>query len=263
MALHRRHIWIYLAGILLVSGLGIALTMLAGGKVVSASYDFPFLFQSSEDRQSVIITIDAQTKKNLDQPTDVPLNRRFYTKLIQRLQADGARMALFDLTSFDESHSDAAVDREFAAAARDFGSVVLVTRVATGDQLGVAGEETLIPIVPEIRNAIAAWGLANADADRDEMIRRIYGGTADIPTASWAAARLLGAKATEKDSDRFRERWLNYYGPPGSLRRVFIDHALADDGLPKGFFKDKLVFIGFGSDIGPAGAAQDTFPNPY
>jgi len=261
MELQRRHIKIYIAGILLVGLIGLWGTSKFGRRLAQFSYNIPFIFQSFPEPNTVIVTIDPTAKKNLNQSPD-PLDRRFYTRLIHKLHADGAKLILFDLISFDEPHLDPNVDRDFIAAVRAHGKVVLVTYSIRGEQANLE-QQTLIEIVPELRNGVAGWGLANADADPDGMIRRIYTGTLDVPTASWVAAKLLQAPVTKDESNRIRERWLNYYGPPGTLKRIYIDHALSEGGLPPGTFKDKVVFIGFGSEIGPAGTTQDTFPSPH
>jgi adenylate cyclase len=257
----KKRFYAYLLGALLTTGLGLFLLLPLGDGLARLSYDFPFLFQSGGDAKVVMVYVNAGIKRDLGEPEDVPLNRRYYTQLIDRLHRDGARLVFFDFISFDEANPDPVVDREFSKAARSFDRVVVVTRSSMSDQLNIAVDE-VTPVAATI-SASVVTGLCNVDDVPDHVVRRIFMGTAEQPSAAWAAASLLGAPATHDPNARFRERWVNYYGPPGSFKGVALNQALETNGLPQGFFRDKIIVVGSGSDVALAGATQDEFANPY
>jgi adenylate cyclase len=88
-------------------------------------------------------------------------------------------------------------------------------------------------------------------------------GTSVVPTATWVAAQALGAKITRESRETIGPLWLNYYGPGDSFSSVNIAEALAPDGIPPGYFKDRIVMIGPRSAVGYLGVGKDEFATPY
>src|SRR5437764_7621540 len=84
-------------GVLLTVLTGVFLIWDGGGAFARLSYDLPFTFQRSIPSELVMVYIDAGVKRNLQQPTDQPLNRRFHAKLLERLREAGAKLVLYDL----------------------------------------------------------------------------------------------------------------------------------------------------------------------
>ncbi len=258
----KRRFGFYLIGALLTAGLGLALMLPWADALGRLSYDLPFLFQSGQADEVRMIFINSRAKRDLGEAESPPLDRSYHTRLIERLHADGARLILFDFTAFIRPHPDPAVDEGFARAAHLHGRVVLLTRHAESTQMN-AQLDQLFPILPKFTNAIAGWGLAEVDALRGQIVRRMHMGYDETPSVAWVAARVLGAAVTRDENSRLRERWLNYYGPPGTIQGVDYDHALETNGLPAGFFRDKIAVVCSGSEVGVAGAATDEFPNPW
>lgn len=252
----------HLLGAALTAGIGLLLTLPWGDGLARLSYDLPFLFQSGGDSDLLLVYVNPETKRNLGQPDDLPLDRQYYAQLVERMTADGARLVLFDFTSFDEAHSDPAVDERFIRASRASGRVVLVTPLLQADQLNLE-IDVVSPIAPVIADVVAGVGLCNVDDKPDHVVRRMFMGNAELPSAGWIAARVLDAPVARAETNRLQPRWLNYYGPPGSFSGVQLDQVLATNGLQAGFCKDKIVIVGVGSDVAPAGQAQDEFRNPY
>jgi adenylate cyclase len=257
----QRRFWIYLIGALLTSGLGYLLTFPLGDGLARLSYDLPFAVQNGGPTNAVLVFINDQAKKNLGEPP-TELDRRFHAQLTERLHADGAKLIFFDLICFDIPNRDPAVDTRFLQAMKDHGLVVLVAPQLPANQMNTA-IEVIMPILPEFATNAAGWGLANVDPDGDGAMRKLPVGNDTVESGGWVAARLLGAPETRNDAGRLRERWLNYYGPPGSIPAVNYDHALQTDGLPPGFFRGKIVVVCAGTTIGVAGSNQDEFRNPY
>ncbi len=264
--------WFYFLGAVLTSGLGWLLTRDAGKGLERLSYDLPFKFRSGGSSNVIMVFVNPIVKRNLkvDDPAldeNEPLSRLYHTRMVHRLRLDGAKLIFFDFTSFTEPSHDPAATQEFAREAREHGGVVLPGYFAEADQLDVLATTRLIPPVPELADVVSGWGLVNVHKDGDGAIRRMHMGTNDYPSVPWVAAKLLDAPITKNDGARLRERWINYYGPwgriPSGFRGINFDHALATDGLPKGFFRDKIVIVCAGDDIGVAGAPQDEFASPY
>src|SRR5437868_15325212 len=82
--------------IVVVSGLLIPFTALKS-TFARFAYDIPFLFHSAVPSNVVMIYFDPDVKQALNQPKDKPLRRSFYTKLIQRLTRDQARLIFIDV----------------------------------------------------------------------------------------------------------------------------------------------------------------------
>ena len=69
-----------------------------GGTLARLSYDVPFAFRKGVPEELVIVYVDPKVKAALGEPTDPPLNRKYYAKLLRRLESDGAKLVLFDFT---------------------------------------------------------------------------------------------------------------------------------------------------------------------
>jgi adenylate cyclase len=257
---HKGRFWIYLVGALLTGALGWFLTLPLGDGLARLSYDIPFTLKTGGTEGVVMVFITTQSKRNLGEAENLELDRRFHAALVERLHADGARLVFFDLICFDRQHPDPAVDKRFINAVRTQGKVVLVTEQTKEVQMNAITWAT-VPIALSLADAVAGWGQARIDPDADKGIRHMYMGTEDEPSAGWVAAKLLDAPVTRNETNRLRERWLNYYGPPGNFSGVNFDQALETNGLPPGFFNRKIVVVCAGAGV--AGPAQDEFANPY
>jgi len=253
----------WVAGVILVGVAGQLCLMRLGDGLARRSYDLPFLYSNrSVPDELVMVYVDARIKSQLGQPTDEPLARRFYTQLLEKLSSDGARLVLFDIL-FDYPYAEARVDAGFAAAIHQQGSVVLVGDYTTQVQGNIMTSGPMPP-VPVLAQAAAGWGLAKVSPDADFAVRTLDSGNEEVPSASWVAATLLHAPATKLPDSRSMERWLNYYCPPDELNAVNLNHALDADGLPAGYFRNKIVVIGGrAGEADVAGAARDEFSTPF
>ena len=128
---------------------------------------------------------------------------------------------------------------------------------------GDAFTSSSLPPITILADAAAGWGLANVLADHDQEVRVLTMGTEDLPSADWVAASLPGAETARLPKSRSTERWINYYCPPSALRAVNLDQALEPDGLPAGYFRNKIVVVGSRAEGGVAGAGRDEFRTPY
>ncbi|MBI1840112.1 MAG: CHASE2 domain-containing protein [Verrucomicrobia bacterium] len=191
--------------------------------------------------------------------------RQFHAQLLDRLTADGARAAVFDIL-FDSPGDNPAADAALADALKKNSRAVLAAEHndknshATSAAAERARIATLRPPEKLFADAAAAWGVAALEVDDSFVVRRhlpAFGGerTASL---SLAAARFLGATNMSG-----AELWLRYYGPAITLPHVSYSEALDPAALPSGFFRDKIVFIGARPTVGFMDAKQDEFRNPF
>src|SRR5262245_17414094 len=155
-----------LLGVLLTVATGVFLNWDGGGAFARLSYDLPFVIERGIPAEIVMIYIDAAVKRNLEQPTDRPLDRRFHAKLLERLREAGTKLVLYDLL-LDAPSPDEKADQEFAAAIRAHGRVVLVANFEKAFQANSASQVEVPPIAI-LREAAAGFGLATVAPDAME-----------------------------------------------------------------------------------------------
>jgi adenylate cyclase len=256
------------------------------------SYDVPFIVRHSlpwslrpvagpprPTDQAVIIGMDEESAQRLGQPPGGPWSRAMHAKLLDRLTEHGARAVVFDII-FDYDSPDDAV---FAEALARNGNAFLGATIHTNTeapltpeemqrflQIGIAKEQ-LSKRNKTLYQAARGWGLVTfRPMDSDYGVRRIYPGKLRAgldpwPAATWQVAKAMGANLPEDDVTRFARRWVNYYGSAGQIESLSYHRALAEDGgIPPGYFKGKVVFIGARSQIGTGpNKLLDEFSTPW
>lgn len=227
------------------------------------SYDVPFAWRSRIATPEVaIVYLDEASAKALGQPVNERWDRSLHTRLLNRLTRDGARAVFYDII-FSAPFPAPGVDRDFAEAISRNGRVILAAGLDKIVEQGVM-TAAITPPTPLLMKAAAAWGLAVFHPiDPDYGVRQLDASGEQVPTACWAAAQLLDAPVTRHPEEQANRRWLNYYGPPGTLASVSFYQALQEDGVAPGFFKDKVVFIGGRPVVGALNLGRDEFANPY
>lgn len=252
-----------LIGVALVVLVGFISLLPMGDGFARWSYDLPFSWISRTVPDDVVMVyFDPKIKANLGQSTSEPLPHRFYAQLLDKLTADGAKLVLFDIL-FDEAQTNAVDDARFAEGIHHNGHVVLVGYLAKEFQGNIVTTEP-VPPIPLLADAAKGWGLAEISPDpADQSVRLLNTGNEMFPSVDWVAAALLNTAPVSKTA-RLQLRWLNYYCEPASLPSVNLDQALAADGLPRGFFRDKIVVVGNRPGGGGiAGSEREEFPTPY
>jgi adenylate cyclase len=227
------------------------------------SYDLPFIWRGNLDTHDIVLVyLDEESAKKLKQPIDDKWNRALHVALLERLKRDGARLTFFDIV-FDTPSVDPASDEAFAAALQSNGKVILGATLEIVQPMGGVKQERVVPPIKVLRKAAAGWGtLAFNPVDADYGVRQLFPGS-DIPSATWKAAETLGADATREPRESAVQRWINYYGPKNTFSSVNFARALDPEGVPAGYFKDKIVFVGGRSTVGYLAAGRDEFGTPY
>jgi adenylate cyclase len=229
-----------------------------------SSYDLPFFWRTNLDTHEIVLVyLDEESAKQLNQPLDDVWNRTVHVALLERLTKDGARLVVYDII-FDGPSPDPAKDAAFASALQSSGKVILGGGIETLQPMsGVKQERILVPLKP-FRKAAAGWGLmAFRPVDADYAVRQLFPGTSEIPSGTWKAAEVLGVPATREPREAKVQRWINYYGPRNTFSSVNFAQALDAQGVPPGFFKDKVVMVGGRSAVGYLAVSREEFATPY
>jgi adenylate cyclase len=251
-----------------VAGLTLFLFPIGGG-ITRSSFDLPFALRSNlEVTNVVIVYLDEASHAGLNQSMTAPWDRSLHAQLIDQLTAEGAKAIVFDILFTDPS-SDPIADERFARSIKTSGRVILagnyLQRETTPGALAYWEE---LPYQP-FRNTAAGWGNANLTVDPDYGIRSFFPAlqnVSEITSIPWlpaVTAKFAGASDKWVHSDLSESRWLNYYGPPGSIPNVSYFLALTPKGTPPGFFKDKIVFVGAQLSADFSGKGKDEFLTPY
>jgi CHASE2 domain-containing sensor protein len=242
-----------LAGLLfLMSPLGDGLTEL--------SYDLAFLFRHDvKPAEVVMVYMDWDSHVRLGQEQFRRWERTLHARLLDRLREMGARTVVFDIVFLPTTNS-AAEDKELVRAARAHGRVVVAALVTPDVQDGQVVGWKLTKPFPELE-AAAAWGVAEVGDENKSVRQHYYRRDYEAPSLAWRAAQLT---LTNPPPNPFRDRWLNFYGPPGIFMHYSFWEVLATNALPATAFSNKVVFVGSLYDIGMTGGkGTDDFRTPY
>src|SRR5689334_16233165 len=180
-----------------------------GEGLTNLSFDLPLVFKRTAPPNDVVIVFqDTESGDKLGQAPDSAWDRKLLAQLLRKLKEDGSRAVVIDLV-FDKPSRLPGDDTVLAEAIRAHGKVVL-------------SDNKLLPLFGT--NA-AAVGVERVYPDSDNVVRKLFSGRT-LPDGTeevaftWKAAELESAPITRQVGRRDRFRWLNYYGPPGSVTGV-------------------------------------------
>lgn len=254
-------------GALLSAGIGVVLVVHPIGRFfVNKSYDLPF---SQRDpipvEKAVIVYMDEESFRQLQQSSVAGvLDRSLHARLLDRLREGGAKGAVFDVT-FDSPSGNPESDQLFAKAIKAFGNVVIGADYAKSayERKEVKAKQITPPVDLLMENANV--GTVEMGPDEDLLIRRHIQSTSDdlLTPLSWTAAEMMGASVTKVKGESAKERWVNYYGPPGWIPNISYYRALNRTEDDPNLYKDKVVFIGARTYTKTAAERKDEYPSPY
>ncbi|HEX3798657.1 MAG TPA: adenylate/guanylate cyclase domain-containing protein [Verrucomicrobiae bacterium] len=240
-----------------------------GQGLKNRSYDFLIALRPyiATDEMRMIY-MDDESYANLKQPENAPWNRALHAKLLDYLKADHAKAVTFDIV-FSDPGRDPAADQSFADAIESNGKVVLAADcVITAVGRSVYGR-SYVPPYDMFSKTNSAIGSAEIPADDDLVVRKHLRVDPDeqILGISWVTANMAGAAVTKKEKASDRDRWINYYGPPLTIPSVsyfrVLDPQTLDDAVPRGYFSNKVVFVGSRVSTKFGGDRKDEYSTPY
>jgi len=218
-------------------------------------------FREVVPADTILIYLDERSHEVLGQPYDLAWDRSLHARLLDRLTTDGVKLVLFDIL-FDQPSSTPEADRALAAAIKRNGRVILGGNIVRAEEAESEQWRISAPM-SELRREANGWGtLSFFPIDSDRVIRRIPAAQDAVFPASWVAATRL-QEAEKPTVTELGKTWIHYYGPPGSFPSVSYHQALQPDGIPPGYFHDKVVLVGANFATGFSGSAKDSFPSPF
>ena len=224
------------------------------------SIDARFSLRGERDpsRRVAVVAIDDTTFSQLK--LRWPFRRTLHAQIIDKLQADGARVIAYDV-QFTEPSEDEDDDFALLDAVARAGNVVLGT-----SEIGEGGTTSILGGDENLRAARARPASALYDLDPNGVIRRIPYETQGLKTMPVVAyERGYGNVASRKDFEP-DGMWIDYAGPPETIDTVSFSEVLREE-LPKGFFKGRIVVVGASApslhDVHPTSAAgTEEMPGP-
>ena len=242
-----------------------------GSSLISWSYDLPFSLRQPEPPANLVIVLmneDAHEELGI-QYEGKAWPREIHARLLNRLREEGSRTVVFDVVFTratapprSVSNSDRAATLQLAAAITNHGRVAIagtIRELWKGRVKGFTYE------APDGRLKAAGVGVAEMLDERDTTVRllktewRVSGQS--YSTLAWEAARIEGAASVAAGTPALGSAWLNYLGPPRTIETVSYDNAL--NGLPRGYFSNKVVVVGADYQTSVIGAKVDTFRSPF
>ncbi|MHB8243332.1 MAG: CHASE2 domain-containing serine/threonine-protein kinase [Solirubrobacteraceae bacterium] len=211
---HRRAI-----GMLAVAALAsaLALAIRAGGHlawVESRAVDARFSLRDEREAAPgvLIVGIDNDTLGHLPR---FPFSRSLYAPVIESLHRAAARVIAFDI-AFDQPTTNTA-DLALFEAARRAAPVIFATSLITA-----AGQTEVLGGNENLAGIGARPAASDLLADSDGEIRHLLGQVHHLPTLAVAAATT--ALGHPVDARLLAHSWIDFRGPPGSVREVsFLD----------------------------------------
>jgi adenylate cyclase len=235
-----------------------------GSELRNRSYDYLFQFRNQiPPTDVVIVALDDASIRQLQVSEGRPLDRTLHARLLDRLTADGARLAVFDVL-FDEEREPEG-DEALERAIRTNGKVLLGASFTEGPrQPGLSQANMFMPIARFRTNALAC-GIVEVARESDDAVRQFHplSWGAELRPLSAEAARLVSLGGTSESVRRNAVLYINHYGQGGRLPRVSFYKAVTPGELPAGYFRDKVVFIGGQRSADFSGATRESFSSPW
>jgi adenylate cyclase len=200
-------------------------------------YDIYFCIKGPEapSEDVVIVGIDEESFLNINHQWPWP--RSIHGELIKALRSSGAKAVVMDIIFSDPSTS--LEDKAMAEAIKKYGNVVLSADIES-IKTEKFSKEILITPIEEFLKAGASFGISSIPLDADNVVRRFFWGTNEVPSLELSVLKVLGIS---KKID-YRSM-VHFRGPSHHIPYVSYFKALKPDFfLPKGFFKDKIVLVG-------------------
>lgn len=230
--------------------------------IVESSYDMGFWLRPSpgiDTRGVLLVYMDEQSHSALGQLRNAGWSRGLHARLIDRLTDAGARAVVFDCLM--QQTTNTVEDMQLVEAARRNGKVVVASlmtpEVHEGRMMGFRLQRPF-----EALQAVASSGPVE-EAEDERLPRRHYANYQyREPGLAWRAAEKAGTGRLP--ADPMFERWINYYGPPGTFDSISYVEALRTDASITAQLSNRVVFVGANYSAGFAGGnLSDTFRTPY
>jgi adenylate cyclase len=166
-----------------------------------------------------------------------PFPRSYFARVIDRLDADGAKVIAYDVQFTEETEIDE--DTALVESVAKAGNLVLATtEVGEGGTTNVFGSDEVV------RDVGARVGNGNFPLDPGGVIRRVGFEVDELTSfALVAAERAQGKPITKEEFGDRDSTWIDYLGPAGTIETTSFA-SVWRKGFKKGSFRDKIVVVG-------------------
>lgn len=238
--------WAILLALAIVGALYAQSTGLTG-RIDNQLFDRAAALATPEiDQDIVIVAIDDQS---LSEQGTWPWSRALHAQMIDRLDAAGAELVVFDILFLDAT--DAEADTALADSIARSGSVFL-PHTFTRRLNAVSGVDPLMPL-PQLTAASAGVGHAVVEPDGDGILRRfdlmLQTDTSTFPHVALLVDDALRENGRGKGEGRSLASLdeggeaLVPFNPEAAFPQESASNVLAGSTI-SGFFKDKVVLVG-------------------
>ena len=253
----RQRLRVLLFAVVAVVGVGLAI-LGYGTKALRSlelnTVDTRFSIRGTEEprKDLVVVGVDAETFQALGDER-WPFTHDEHAKVIDRLREDGAKVIAVDIQFSEPSNTD---EETFALldAIKKAGNVV----VSTTEVDDRANGNAFTFIVPQKVLDSRERGAVNRYLRRTEKVEIAYGNFPTDPggtlrrvtydgdglkTFSVAVAERVTGKRIKREDLGGDSAWIDYYGPPRTIRHVPYSDVRLGRTKP-GEFRDKIVVVG-------------------
>ena len=182
----------------------------------------------------VVVEIDDVTFNELQRRWPFP--RSMHGRLIDQLRRDGAKTIAYDV-QFTEPTQVEEDNALIDAIDRAKNVVLATTEVDEVGRSNVFGDEGIVMEVG------ARVGNASYSPDSGGVIRRMPYEVERLKSFSVVAAEAATGRRIRRSDLGGDDAWIDWHGPPGTMRSISFSTALRGDA-PPGFFRDKIVVVG-------------------
>ena len=228
-----------------------------GQSLRELSYEIPFLFRKNIRPEGAIILYmddDSHTRLNQDTNWFRPWDRSLHAALLDSLAPFKPKAVVFDIL-FDTPGSPD-MDHRFLDAIKRNGRVVAAAKFTPHVHDGeIIASKLSKPFDPGIE-----WGVAET-APEDRMVRQDLRDSAfGAPSLALKVAQVTGLPALPRPD---AARWINYYGPPGTIPFHSYYEALSNQ-VSAAEISNKVIFVGAKYSVGwTGGKGTDDFRTPF
>jgi serine/threonine protein kinase/CHASE2 domain-containing sensor protein len=203
------------------------------GRLERDTVDTRFSLRGPEHTPSGVVVVGIDND-SLGQLPRYPFSRRLHARVLENLHAAGARLIVDDI-SFDRPSTPAA-DEALLESARRAAPVVFATSLISpsGETQVLGGNANLA----SIGDRAAA---ADLIPDPDGVIRHTLDEVNELPTIAATVARAMNGHVA--DRAQLRGGWIDFRGPPGTLRSLSFVRVLRGDFDPA-VVRGKVVVVG-------------------
>lgn len=182
----------------------------------------------------VVVGVDDVTFNELNRRWPFP--RSLHARAIDRLRAAGARQIAYDV-QFTEPTDEANDNALFDAVARAGHVVLSTTEVSRGGRTNVLGGDA------NLRSIGARAATTNLPAAPGGVFRRLPYEIEGLTTFPVAVRQAAGQRDLRKAQFGPKGAWIDYAGPPGTIKTVSFSR-LVQGKLDPGIFRGKTVVVG-------------------